>query len=186
MTNMRLSDAPPNPNNGRMTQPSGLLDRALATDNDRTLLAQRVALGLIMFPHGAQKLLGWFGGFGLSSTLEFLTGTVHLPAPLAVLVILAESLGAVGLVLGAGTRLAALGIASVMLGAIATTHLPFGLFMDWFGTQHGEGFEYHLLVLALALPLAVRGAGALSLDRALAARLRAAATTTAMPQPSRA
>ena len=91
------------------------------------------------------------------------------------LIILGESLGAIGLVLGAGTRLAALGIAAVMLGAIATTHAHFGFFMNWFGAQPGEGFEYHLLVLALALPLVVRGGGLRSVDGALAERLRGGA-----------
>src|ERR1051326_4273999 len=100
-----------------------VLDRVLATTPDRTLLAQRVALGLIMFPHGAQKLLGWFGGYGFAGTMGFFTGTMHLPSPIAFLVILAESVGALALVLGAGTRVAALGIAAVMLGAIFTTHL---------------------------------------------------------------
>jgi putative oxidoreductase len=149
-----------------------VLDRVLATTPDRTLLAQRVALGLIMFPHGAQKLLGWFGGYGFSGTMGFFTGTMHFPAPLAVLIILAESVGAAALVLGAGTRLAALGITAVMIGAVATTHLPVGFFMNWDGAQRGEGFEYHLLALALALPLLVRGGGALALDGWLTQRLR--------------
>ena len=164
-------------------QPS-LLHRALSTDQDRTLLAQRVALGLIMLPHGAQKLLGWFAGYGWSGTMAFLTDTMHLPAPLAALIIVAESLGAVGLVLGAGTRLAALGIASVMLGAIFTTHLDVGFFMNWSGALRGEGFEYHLLALALALPLVVRGGGALSVDGVLAARL--VSVGFPVPQPSKA
>jgi putative oxidoreductase len=167
-----------------MTNRPSILHRALSTDHDRTLLAQRVALGLILFPHGAQKLLGWFAGYGWSGTMAFFTDTMHLPAPLAALIIVAESLGAVGLVFGAGTRLAALGIASVMLGAIATTHLHVGFFMNWSGAQHGEGFEYHLLALALALPLVVRGGGALSLDGVLATRL--ASGGFAVPQPSKA
>jgi putative oxidoreductase len=167
-----------------MTNEVSILDRMLSADRDRTLLFQRVALGSIMFPHGAQKLLGWFGGYGFSGTMGFFTGTMHLPAPLAFLVILAESLGAVGLVLGAGTRLAALGIAAVMLGAIVTTHAGVGFFMNWFGTQGGEGFEYHLLAVALALPLAVRGGGALSIDGALAGRLRSDAAP--LPHPSQA
>src|SRR3954469_6715122 len=106
-----------------MHHPPSMLHRILSTDHDRTLLAQRVALGLVMFPHGAQKLLGWFGGYGFSGTMAFFTDTMHLPAPLAVAIILAEAVGAVGLVLGAGTRLAALGVAAVMVGAVATTHL---------------------------------------------------------------
>jgi putative oxidoreductase len=143
-----------------------------ATDSSRTLLAQRLVLGAVMLPHGAQKLLGWFGGHGWDGTMGYFTGSLGIPAGLAALVILAESLGAVALVLGAGTRLAALGIAAVMVGA-ATTHLSAGFFMNWFGTQAGEGFEYHLLALALALPLVVRGGGAYAIDRLIAARLDA-------------
>lgn len=162
-----------------MTNELSILDRALSTDRSRTLLVQRLALGLVLFPHGAQKLLGWFGGYGFSGTMGFFTDTMHLPAPLALLVILAESFGAIGLVFGAGTRLAALGITSVMLGAVATTHAQVGFFMNWSGAQGGEGFEYHLLALALALPLVVRGGGLYSVDGWLAARLR----TTAAPLP---
>jgi len=167
-----------------MTNQPSVLHRALSTNQDRTLLAQRVVLGLIMFPHGAQKLLGWFGGYGWSGTMAFFTETMHLPTPLAALIIIAESLGAVGLVLGAGTRLAALGVVSVMLGAIFSTHLDVGFFMNWSGAQRGEGFEYHLLALALALPLVVRGGGARSVDGVLAARLPFG--SFAVPQPSKA
>ena len=142
-----------------------MLHALLATDDSRTRLVQRAVLGAVMFPHGAQKLLGWFGGYGWDGTLGYLTGAVGLPAPLAALVILAESLGALALVLGLGTRVVALGIAAVMVGAVVTTHLEAGFFMNWFGTQTGEGFEYHLLALALALPLVVAGGGAFSLDR---------------------
>jgi putative oxidoreductase len=113
-------------------------------------------------------LLGWFGGFGFSGTMVFFTDTMHIPASLAFLIIIGEAIGAIGLVLGAGTRLAALGIVATMLGAIFTTHMNFGFFMNWFGVQKGEGFEYHLLVLALALPLMVRGGGLFSVDGALA------------------
>ena len=168
-----------------MSNPPSLLHRILSTGHDRTLLAQRVALGLVMFPHGAQKLLGWFGGYGYAGTMGFFTETMHLPAPLAFLAILAESLGAIGLVVGAGTRVAALGIVSVMLGAIFTTHIHVGFFMNWFGGQPGEGFEYHLLALALAVPLIVRGAGALSVDGFLAERLRSGGAAAVL-HPSKA
>jgi putative oxidoreductase len=168
-----------------MTSPTSFLDRLLSTDRSHTLLVQRVALGLIMFPHGAQKLLGWFGGYGYAGTMGFFTETMHLPAPLAFLAILAESLGAIGLALGAGTRVAALGIVSVMLGAIFTTHIHVGFFMNWFGGQPGEGFEYHLLALALAVPLIVRGAGALSVDGFLAERLHSG-SAAALLHPSKA
>jgi putative oxidoreductase len=166
-----------------MANAESVFERFLSTDRDRTLLFQRAVLGSIMFPHGAQKLLGWFGGYGFSGTMGFFTDTMHLPAPLALLIIVAESVGAVALVLGAGTRLAAAGIAAVMLGAIFTTHLPHGLFMNWFGAQAGEGFEFHLLALALALPLVIRGGGLLSVDGALAARLRSGAAP--IPHPGR-
>jgi len=164
-----------------MTNERSLFDHLLSTNSDRTLLLQRVALGAIMLPHGAQKLLGWFGGYGFSGTMEFFTGTMHLPAPLAFLIILGETLGALGLVLGAGTRVAAFGIIATMLGAMVTTHLPFGFFMNWFGAQKGEGVEYHLLALALALPLMVRGGGLFSIDAVLAARPRSGAAPLAHP-----
>jgi putative oxidoreductase len=147
----------------------GWMHRFFRTDaDDTTLLAQRLVLALVMFPHGAQKLFGWFGGPGFSGTMDFFTGTVHLPAPLALLVILGESLGALLLAAGLGTRLAAFGVAAIMAGAVLTTHLQFGFFMNWFGAQQGEGFEFHLLALALAVPLVVRGGGRHALDSAIA------------------
>jgi putative oxidoreductase len=164
-----------------MRHEPSVLERLLTTAPDRTLLVQRIVLGLVILPHGAQKLLGWFGGYGFSGTMVYFTDTMHLPAPIAFLIILGESLGAIGLVLGAGTRVAAFGVAAVMLGAVATTHAQFGFFMNWFGAQKGEGFEYHVLVLALALPLVIRGGGLRSVDAAIAARLRDGAAPIAQP-----
>jgi len=146
------------------------MTRFLRTDPSATLALQRVVLGLVLLAHGLQKTAGWFGGYGFQGTMAFFTGTMGFPWIVALLVVLAESAGALGLVLGAGTRLGALGVALVMLGAI-TTHVPNGFFMNWSGAQAGEGFEFHLLALALAVPLAVRGGGRWSLDGALAARL---------------
>ncbi len=146
------------------------LNRILATDDSRTLTAQRVLLGLVMFPHGAQKLLGLFGGYGWSGTMGYLTGAVGLPAALAGLIILIEFFGSLALITGTFTRGGALGIAAVMVGAVVTTHAKVGFFMNWGGApSYGEGFEYHILALALALPLVVRGGGAYSVDRAIAA-----------------
>jgi putative oxidoreductase len=142
-----------------------MLERFLETDLSKTLLAQRLLLGVVMLPHGAQKLLGWFGGYGFSGTMEYFTGAMHLPGALAFLVIVSEAFGSLGLILGLGTRLAAFGAAATMIGAVLTTHLQAGFFMNWFGNQPGEGFEYHLLALALALPLLARGGGAFALDR---------------------
>lgn len=128
----------------------------------------RVGLALVLFPHGAQKLLGWFGGYGWSGTMGFLTGKIGLPAPLAALVILIEALGPLFLLFGLLTRPVALGVIAVMIGAISTVHAPNGFFMNWTGTQPGEGFEYHLLVIAMALALLVSGGGSFSADARIA------------------
>ncbi|MCE9580340.1 MAG: DoxX family protein [Deltaproteobacteria bacterium] len=149
-----------------------MLKAFLATDRSSTSLAiQRAALGAVVLPHGAQKLLGWFGGYGFDGTMAYFTDSMHLPAPLALLVILGESFGALALILGLGTRLAAFGITATMLGAIATTHLSNGFFMNWFGAQAGEGFEYHLLALALSVPILIWGGGRFAVDSAIADRL---------------
>lgn len=143
------------------------------TDTNNSLLAvQRALLGAVMFPHGAQKLLGWFGGYGFHGTMQFFTQTLQFPAVLALLIILAESLGALLLLAGLGTRLAAFGISAVMLGAIVTTHWKVGFFMNWFGNQAGEGYEFHLLALALGVPLLIAGGGRWALDSWVSSRLQ--------------
>lgn len=144
------------------------MHRFFATNESGVLLLQRLILGLVMLPHGAQKMFGWFGGGGWTGTIGYMTDAAGLPYIVAVLVILSEVFGSLGLVLGLGTRLAALGVVSVMVGAMATTHLKVGFFMNWAGQQTGEGYEYHLLALALALPLLVKGGGWLSADGAIA------------------
>ena len=127
----------------------------------------RVTLGAVMFPHGAMKLFGWFGGRGVSATLEGFAHNYHIPAILTLLVIGVESLGALGLIVGLATRFIAFGLLCDMIGAICLVHWPNGFFMNWFGKQAGEGFEYHLLVIGMALALMIAGAGTLSLDRAI-------------------
>jgi putative oxidoreductase len=141
------------------------MKKILNTENDFGLTILRITLGFVMFPHGAQKMLGWFGGYGFSGTMGFFTGTLGVPSVLAFLVIMAEFLGALGLIVGLGTRIAAFGMIAVMTGAIFMVHASHGFFMNWFGSQQGEGFEYHILVIGIALVLLVRGGGALSLDR---------------------
>ena len=138
------------------------------TPNDNTGLIMRLTLGGVMLPHGLQKVFGLFGGAGLQATMNAFTTKMGLPAPLAVLVILAESAGALGLIFGFCTRLCALGIALVMGGAIYLVHGQHGFFMNWFGRQSGEGFEYHLLALGLALALFIHGGGKWSLDQRIA------------------
>jgi len=145
-----------------------MLRKLITTDDNPATLILRLVLGVVFFAHGAQKLLGWFGGPGFSGTMGMFTGYLHIPAPFAFLAIAAEFFGGLGLILGFLTRIAALGIAVNMLVAVAIVHRSFGFFMNWTGSQKGEGFEYHLLVLAITAYLMIRGAGALSVDRAIA------------------
>ena len=144
-----------------------MVRKLFATDDNTSTAILRLALGVVFFAHGAQKMLGWFGGFGFSGTMGFFTGTMHIPAPLAFLAIAAEFFGGLGLILGFLTRIAAFGIAANMVVAIGKVHSAFGFFMNWSGTQKGEGFEYHLLALAITVFLMIRGAGAFSIDRAI-------------------
>jgi putative oxidoreductase len=130
----------------------------------------RIILGLVMFPHGAQKFLGWFGGHGAAATIQGFAKGMGIPAALTVLVIAAEFAGSLMLIFGFLTRLAALAVACVMVGAVLLVHSNVGFFMNWSGSQKGEGFEYHLLALGLAIALMIKGGGALSVDRALTSK----------------
>src|ERR1035437_4925095 len=145
-----------------------MLKRLVSTPNDIVFTALRLVLGVVFFVHGSQKMLGSFGGYGFKGTMGFFTQMMHIPAPFAFLAIAAEFFGGLGLIVGLLTRIAAFGITVNMLMAILTVHLANGFFMYWTGQQKGEGFEYHLLVLAMTVALMIRGAGAFSLDRAIA------------------
>lgn len=138
----------------------------LKTNNDVTFTILRLVLGIVFFAHGAQKVFGWFGGYGFSATLAAMTG-MGMPKALVLLVMLIEFGGSILLILGALTRLGAVGIVALMLGAIAMVHRHVGFFMNWYGTQQGEGFEFHLLAIAIAVALLIKGAGAYSVDGAL-------------------
>ena len=129
----------------------------------------RLTVGLVMLPHGLQKTLGVFGGLGFNATMELLTTKLGLPWLIALLVIMAESVGAVALIAGFMTRFCAASLAVVMAGAVLMAHGQNGFFMNWFGVQQGEGFEYHLLVIGACLSLVISGAGAFSVDRKLSA-----------------
>ena len=144
-----------------------ILQWLLQTDSGVVGLILRITLAVVIFPHGAQKVLGWFGGHGFKGTMKFFTDS-GIPAVLALLAIVAEFFGPFGLAFGLLTRIAAFGIACVMVVAIFTVHWPHGFFMNWSGNQKGEGFEYHLLVLGIAITLIIVGAGAWSLDGTLA------------------
>jgi putative oxidoreductase len=143
------------------------LNKFIATSNDPLLTVLRLTLGIVILPHGVQKSLGLFGGYGFSGTMNFFAQTWHISAPFAFAAIMAEFAGGIALILGLGSRLAALAITINMLVAIAMVHRQYGFFMNWFGTQKGEGFEFHLLAIAVAIPVILRGSGALSLDRLL-------------------
>jgi putative oxidoreductase len=139
----------------------------IKTDDDVSGLVLRILLGIVFFPHGAQKLLGWFGGNGFSATMGFFTDKMGIPAILAFLAIMAESVGAIALIAGVLTRIAALGIATNMVVAIFMVHLPYGFFMNWFGNKQGEGFEFHILAIAIAAALIIKGGGKWSVDNVI-------------------
>ena len=141
------------------------------TDDGWTGFILRMTCGLVMFPHGAQKLLGWFGGFGFDGTMAAFTQKMGMPWIIAFLVILGESFGSLALLAGFLTRFTAASLAVIMLGAITMVHLPNGFFMNWFGNQQGEGYEYHLLIIGIAAALLVTGGGRWSADREVAARI---------------
>jgi putative oxidoreductase len=141
--------------------------KLINTTGDPVITILRLVLGVIFFAHGAQKALGWFGGYGFSGTMGFFTNVMHIPAPFAFLAICAEFLGSIGLILGFLSRVAAFGITCNMLVAVAMVHWQFGFFVNWAGNQKGEGIEYHLLTLAAALVIMIKGSSAFSIDRAL-------------------
>ena len=144
------------------------METLFKTDDSWSSLVLRVMLGVVMFAHGAQKLLGWFGGNGFSGTMGFFTNVMHLPWLIACLVIIGESLGSIALIAGLLTRFTAASFIVIMLGAIATSHWPQGFFMNWFGKQQGEGFEYHLLVIGMSAALLIAGGGKWSIDGLIA------------------
>jgi putative oxidoreductase len=142
-----------------------MLSKLFRTPRDGILTMLRLTLGVVFLGHGAQKMLGWFGGYGYHATMGFFTQQMHIPAVFAFLAIAAEFFGGLGLLVGLLSRIAAFGITVEMLVAAAMVHIHNGFFMNWTGTKHGEGFEFHLLALALLVMVLVRGAGALSFDR---------------------
>lgn len=148
-------------------QLTNLFSSFVATGDSFAPLFLRVALGVMMFPHGAQKLLGWFGGYGFNGTMGYFTGTVGTPWVVGLLVILGEFFGSLMLVTGLGTRFAAASLVVIMLGA-AWQLRGNGFFMNWFGNQKGEGLEFFLLTVGIGLSLVVLGGGRWSLDRLIA------------------
>lgn len=148
-----------------------MLVKFLATSDDRTLAIIRVTVGVVIIAHGLQKLVGWFGGHGVAATIESFGQYWGFPPVVTFLVILAESVGALCLILGLATRFMAASIGLVMLGAIHYVVGQWGFFMNWYSQPQGEGYEFHLLVLGVVIALILGGGGKWSLDRLLIARL---------------
>ena len=142
-----------------------MFHRVVNTSNDFTVAILRLLMGVVFFAHGAQKMLGWFGGYGFTGTMGFFTHQMGIPAPFAFLAIAAEFFGGLGLIVGFLARIGAFGIICNMVTATLMIHRHNGLFMNWAGNQKGEGFEYHILAIALGLLILVKGSGALSVDR---------------------
>jgi putative oxidoreductase len=145
------------------------MKKLLSTNPENiTALVARLALGIAIFPHGAQKLLGWFGGYGFNGTMGFLTGAAGLPWIIALLVILIEFFGALFLLFGFATRLAAFGIIISFLGVVFTSHIHNGFFMNWYmQPNQGEGLEYFILLFGLAVISLIAGGGKASVDAAI-------------------
>jgi putative oxidoreductase len=141
-----------------------MLRTILSTKDNFSTTILRLTLGLVMLPHGMQKLFGWFGGYGFNGTMHFFTDNMGIPYVFALLAILAESLGALGLIAGLFTRISALGVGITIAVGALMVHLPNGFFMNWFGNQPGEGFEYHILIVGMAITLILTGGGRWSLD----------------------
>ena len=155
-----------------------MIKKLFKTENDTALFILRLLLGIVFFPHGMQKLLGWFGGYGFAGSMGFFTGQMGIPAIFAFLAIMAEGLGSLGLLTGLLTRVAAFGITVNMIVAVYMVHWHNGFFMNWSGAMTsagkpaGEGFEYHLLAIAIGIALMIKGGGRWSLDRVISGKLK--------------
>jgi putative oxidoreductase len=142
-------------------------NKLLYTPDSWGLIVLRIVLGLVVFPHGAQKLLGWFGGYGFTGSMNYFTQTVGLPWVVGFIVILLEFFGAIALIIGFATRIVATLYIAIAIGIISTSSIQHGFFMNWFGNQGGEGYEYFLLWIGMAIVLVISGGGKYSVDRLL-------------------
>lgn len=142
-------------------------NKIFKTNNDWTGVITRLTIGLILFPHGAQKMLGMFGGYGFTGTMGFFTDTMNLSWIIGFLIIIIEFIGALSLIAGFASRIWSALTIILFLGIIFTSHLHNGFFMNWFGNQKGEGYEYHLLIVGLAVATLINGSGKYSVDERL-------------------
>jgi len=138
-----------------------------ATSRNWAGFITRVTIGIVLFAHGSQKMLGWFGGAGFSNTMDYFTTQLHLSTVVAFLVIFIEFFGSLCMIFGFAVRLWAIAITILFLGIIFTAHMHNGFFMNWSGTNKGEGYEYHLLMIGLALATLINGGGKFSIDSAI-------------------
>lgn len=137
------------------------------TNDDWTGLFLRLTIGIVLFPHGAQKLLGWFGGYGFTGTMQFFTDTKGLPWIIGFLVIILEFFGSLLLIAGLGSRILSAAFILLSIGIILTSHIQNGFFINWYGNQKGEGYEYFLLLIGLSVALLINGSGKLAADKLL-------------------
>lgn len=144
-----------------------MTQKIFSTNDDLTGFVTRLTIGLIMFPHGAQKIFGWFGGPGYTDEMMFFTETLHIPWLIAFTVIIIEFFGAISLIIGFASRLWAGAMIILFIGIIFIGHVDNGFFMNWYGDQKGEGYEYHLLIIGLSLATLISGSGKYSIDRIL-------------------
>ncbi|NVJ64661.1 MAG: DoxX family protein [Flavobacteriaceae bacterium] len=141
-----------------------MINKILKTESNWGALIARLTLGVVLFAHGAQKMLGWFGGYGFESTVEAFMTEMGLPWFVAFAVIIIEFYGSIFLILGLGSRLWSLAVAGLFMGIIFTTQLEYGFYMNWYGNQAGEGFEFSLLVIGIAVVVLINGGGKYAVD----------------------
>jgi putative oxidoreductase len=130
-------------------------------DFSMAILWLRLILGITLFAHGAQKVFGWFHGYGLKTTVQFMHDQLHIPALFAYGAAFTELLGGIAVAAGLLTRISSLGLAVVMLVALVTVHIKKGFFSD------KGGIEFTLALFAIALFIFLAGPGAYSVDALL-------------------
>lgn len=155
------------------------------TNEHTTGLIVRLALALVMLPHGCQLLFGWFGGFGFSGSMRYFTQIEGLPWAVGFAVILLQSFGALFILIGFAGRFFALALTALFIGMVVASHWQHGFFMNWMGNQQGEGFEFHVLAIGLSATLFAGGSGTYSVDALLTKYLSRAALCSAAPAPLR-
>jgi putative oxidoreductase len=154
-----------------MNSQNNIIQKLFLTDEKVHVTFLRLAVGIVMFPHGAQKLLGWFGGYGFHGTMGFFTSSLGIPEIFAFLAIVAEFFGSIALITGFLSRIAAFGIGINLLVAVFMIHIHNGFFMNWAGNQAGEGIEYFIYAISLSAIITIIGGGAYSVDSLIAKRL---------------